>query len=145
MITLRNLSLNLTLAALACGMTLCAQQAVVSHDKSCQVTVPSGWEVNAMFGIGNSPDKKLSISVSSPRYGSFDSLKQSAQMAYANNKVAKDTATEFELEGEENSGKPHVYRAIPASGGKFCIADLMYESGTEAEAWAILRTVKPVK
>ena len=119
---------------------------VVSHDGSCQITVPSSWIVSGNFGNANSADKKLSATTSSPRMiSSFDELKQNAQNVYANDKVTKNSASEFEMEGKSMNNKPNVYRGVPISGGKFCIVEVIYESGTAADARKIAETVKSAK
>jgi hypothetical protein len=38
------------------------------------------------------------------------------------------------MEGQSMNGKPDMYRGIPIAGGKFCIAEVIYESGTAADA-----------
>ena len=119
---------------------------VVSHDGSCQITVPASWNVNGNFGSANSADKKVSATTSSPKMiSSFDELKQNAQKVYANDKVTKSSATEFEMEGRSMNGKPNVYRGVPISGGKYCIVEVVYENGTAADARKIAETMKSAK
>jgi hypothetical protein len=119
---------------------------VVNRDGSCQVTVPASWEVGSIGGFANSADKKASVAVSSPRSAtSFDSLKQTARGIYTKDKVTKDSASEFQMEGESISGKPNVYRGIPIAGGKFCIVEVIYQSGTIDDARRIAESVKSAK
>jgi hypothetical protein len=114
---------------------------VTTRDGSCSATVPASWVVGSFPGSAGSPDKKSSIIISSPRYSSFATLKDNARKVYANDKVTKDSATEFEMEGKSMDNKPNVYRGIPA-GAKFCIGEVTYESGTAADARKILSTLK---
>ena len=119
---------------------------ITTRDGSCQVTVPPSWEAGSVGGFGNSADKKASVAVSSPKQvSSFDSLKQTARGIYTNDKVTKDSASEFEMEGESMNGKPNVYRGIPIAGGKFCIVEVIYQSGTAEEARKIAGSVKSAK
>ncbi|MFY9648292.1 MAG: hypothetical protein WAK29_24160 [Terriglobales bacterium] len=59
--------------------------------------------------------------------------------------MTKDSATEFEMEGQSMNGKPNVYRGIPIAGGKFCIAEVICESGTAEGARKIAVTLKPAE
>jgi hypothetical protein len=122
-----------------------ADKVVKSNDGSCQLTVPSAWTAGG-FGLANSPDKKVTATVSSPKMmDSFSQLKQTAPTVYPNSKVTKDSATEFEMEGQSQAGKPDVYRAIPIAASKFCIAEVIYQNGTADDARAIVRTLKAAK
>jgi hypothetical protein len=76
---------------------------------------------------------------------SFDQLKQTAQTIYRGSKVTRDSSTEFEMEGKSITGKPNVYRAIPISGNKFCITEVMYESGTVEQARKLAETLSASK
>ena len=136
----------LTLAALLVLAPLAFSADVKDHTGTCTVTVPSDWSVNGSFGNAQSPDKKVSITVSSPTHGlnSLDQVKQIAPGLYKQDKVTKSTGSEFEMEGTNQAGKPNVYRAIPA-GAKVCIAEIVYQSGTASDAKAIIETLKPVK
>jgi len=119
---------------------------VVSRDGSCQITVPSNWTVTAMLASGTSSDKKVSATTSSPKMiSSFRELKQNAQLVYKNDKVTKDSASEFEMEGKSIAGKPNFYRGIPISGGKFCIVEVIYENGAVADARKIAESLKSAK
>jgi len=118
---------------------------VTSHNGACQVTVPANWQVSKMFGSANSPDNKANVSVTSPLHSSsLDDLKQTAKMLYTNDKVTKDSATEFQMEGLSMNNKPNVYRGIQLP-GKVCIVEVIYESGTLADARAIAATLKSAK
>jgi len=72
----------------------------------------------------------------------FDELKQTARTVYKDSKVTKDSATEFEMVGKSITGKPDVYRAIPAGAGKFCVAEITYSAGTPEDASKILAALK---
>jgi hypothetical protein len=142
-----NLRIGLTLAALAAGTILCAQEGkkVTSHDGSCQVTVPADWQVSGSFGIANSPDKTIDVAVSTPmRTPTLDDLKQTAAMVYAGDKVTKSTASEFQMEGQGLNGKPNVYRGIQLT-GKVCIVEVTYGSGTVEDARKIAGSLKAAK
>jgi hypothetical protein len=135
-----------TLAVVGSRLPLVADQVVVSRDGGCQVSVPADWKVTAMLATAASPDNAVSITVSSPKMiDSFSELKQAAKTAYKQSKATKDTPTEFEMEGSSIAGKPDVYRAIPASSGKYCIAEVIYRSGTIEAARGIVRTLKVAK
>ena len=123
-----------------------ADKTVANRDATCHVSVPSDWVSDALPGMAHSPDKKLTIVVSSPRMiDSFAELKQNARKVYSQSKVTKDSASEFEMEGKSAAGKPDVYRAVPGTGGKFCIADVTYQGGTAEDARKIIETLGPGK
>jgi hypothetical protein len=48
---------------------------VKDHTGTCTVTVPSDWTISTAVGNAQSPDKKISITVSSPTHG-LNSLDQ---------------------------------------------------------------------
>lgn len=136
------------------GMTLLVGLAVSaadtkvikSRDGGCQITVPDAWTPGALGGTADGPDHKISAAVSSPKMiDSFDQLKSTAQTIYRGSKVTKNSSTEFEMEGKSITNKPNVYRAVPVSGNKFCIAEVMYESGTVEEARKLAETVSAAK
>ena len=132
--------------ALLAGTCLAADKTVTSRDSICQISVPADWVSEALPGLAHSSDKKMTVAVSSPRMiDSFAQLKQNARNVYKESKVTKDSGSEFEMEGKSMGGKPDVYRAIPASGGKFCIAEVTYQSGTADDAKRIVETLKPGK
>jgi hypothetical protein len=139
-----NKSIFLTLALIAASSVLLAQEGktVTSHDGSCQVTVPAGWSVSGTFGIANSPDKMVNVAVSSPlRTPSLDTTKKNAGMLYTGDKVTKNSASEFQMEGLSMDNKPNVYRGIQLS-GKVCIVEVTYDSGTLADARKIAESLK---
>jgi hypothetical protein len=114
---------------------------ITTRDGSCSATVPASWVVGSFPGSAGSADKKASVIISSPRYSSFATFKDNARKVYANDKVTKDSATEFEMEGKTENGKPNVYRGV-AAGSKLCIGEVIYESGTTDDARKILSTLK---
>jgi hypothetical protein len=98
-----------------------------------------------MFGIAGSPDNKWSAALTSPaNTTTLGELKSNAQMIYTNDKVVKDTPTEFQMEGQSLNGKPNVYRGIQLA-GKICIVDVTYETGTVDDARKIAATLKGAK
>src|SRR4051812_3001067 len=116
--------LALVLAAFAAGT-----KTVTNPEGNCAISVPASWTAGTL-GNADSPDKKMSIIVSSPKRG-LTAIAQVQQMApgiYPDDKVTKSSATEFEMEGKSTSGKPNVYRAVPA-GARVCIAEITYENG----------------
>lgn len=129
------LSINLVAAA--------DTKPVTNKDGNCVVSVPSTWTVEPNLGIAKSADKKVSIVVSSPSHGlsSLADVEQLAPTVYKNDKVTKSSSSEFEMEGTNGTDKPNVYRSIPAR-AKVCIAEITYQSGTPAEAKAIVETLK---
>jgi len=116
---------------------------VTSRTGNCTLAVPATFTVEPMLGSASSPDKKISLTVSSPTHGlsTLAEVEETAPTVYKDDKVTKKTASEFEMEGKSITGKPNVYRAIPA-GAKVCIVEVMYESGTAADARAIAETMK---
>ena len=119
---------------------------IKSRDGVCQVSVPADWSGGELPGMASSADKQVSLVVSSPKMvDSFSELKQTAQSVYKNSKVTKDSATEFEMEGQSTTAKPDVYRAIPAGGNKFCIVEVTYKSGTPEEARKTAASLKSAK
>ena len=129
--------LTFSLIAMAAGT-----QAVVNHEGNCTASVPASWTVQGSFGMARSPDKKVSLAVSSPKHMStIDEVAQTVPMVYPDDKVTKKSSSEFEMEGKAGNGKPNIYRAITV-GAKLCLAEVQYESGTPAEAKTIVETLK---
>ena len=121
-------------------------QAVLSHNRACQVTVPASWVVEGTVGLAHSPDKLISLVVSSPKsVASFDEFKKIAPTVYTNDKITKQSSTEFQMEGTSTTDKPNVYRAITTGGSNYCIVNVNYESGTVEDARKIAQTLKPVQ
>jgi hypothetical protein len=129
--------------ALASSMLFGADtKRLASHDGACAAAVPATWEVSALGGIAGSPDKKISVAVGSPqRVASFDALKANAKKLYTKDKVTRDSASDFVMEGLSISGKPNVYRGIAIPGNKFCTIEVIYEGGTAADARKIAETL----
>ena len=120
-------------------------KAVKNPEGNCSISVPTNWTAGTL-GNAESPDKKMSIIVSSPKRG-LTSITQVQQMApgiYPDDKVTKNSSSEFEMEGKSTSGKPNVYRAIPA-GARVCIAEITYENGNTADARSTVETLKAEK
>ncbi len=114
-------------------------------DGNCSVSVPANWSTDSLGGA-QSPDKKMSSTVSSPKHGltSLAQVHQLAPTVYHDDQVTKDSATEFMMEGKGINGKPNVYRAVPA-GDKVCIVEVQYENGDAAGAKAIAASLKAAK
>lgn len=112
---------------------------------NCTIAVPSNWMVGTL-GDAQSPDKKASLTVSSPKHGlsTMAQVKQLAPTVYTDDKVVKDSGSEFVMEGKSITGKPNVYRAVPA-GDMVCLVELIYENGDVAGARAIVDTLKAAK
>jgi hypothetical protein len=125
-----------------CGDT----QPLNDRTGTCTLMVPANWSVTAAFGSAQSADKKVTVVVSSPTHGltSLDDVNKNAPTLYPDDKVTKNSSSEFEMEGANQAGKPNVYRAIPA-GGKLCIVEVVYQSGAAADAKAIVESMKPAK
>lgn len=133
-------------ALVFCSPSWAADKTVQNRDGSCMVSVPANWAGTGLPGIASSPDKQISLAVSSPKMvASFSELKQTAQSVYKDSKVTKNSATEFEMEGPSITGKPDVYRAIPASGNKFCIVEVTYQGASADAARKIAETLKAGK
>lgn len=139
---MKKLTLIVFLLTAMCA-TAADTKPVVNRDGNCVVSVPSNWTVDSTLGSGASPDKKVSLVVSSPKHGlsTLDQVEQLAPTMYKDDKVTKQSGSEFEMEGKSMSGKPNFYRAVPA-GAKICIAEITYESGSPADAKAIIETLK---
>ena len=140
--------MKLGITFLLCVTVLCAAadtKTLKNRTGKRAVSVPSNWTLSPL-GLGNSPDKKVSVVVSSPAHGltSLAQVKQLAPGIYKNDKVVKQSGSEFEMQGSNQAGKPNVYRAIPA-GDKLCIAEVVYESGSLADARQIIETLKAEK
>ena len=118
--------------------------AVISHDGNCQVTVPSDWATSGNFGLATSPDKSMSVIVSSPNLSpTLDKVKKNAPLLYPHDKVVKDTPTEFQMEGEGINGRPNVYRAIQVP-NRVCLVEVTYGESID-EARQIVQTLKSAK
>ena len=139
---MRKIALLCVVFAATC---LAQERTMKSRDGGCQVSVPADWKTDDAFGLSQSPDKKSSATVSSPKMiDSFSALKQNARTVYQESKVTKDSATEFEMEGKSVAGKPDVYRAVRIAGNKFCIVNVTYQGGPE-EARKIAASLKVAK
>jgi len=105
-------------------------------DGNCSVSVPADWSTDS-FGGAQSPDKKVTVTVSSPKHGltSMGQVHELAPTVYHDDKVTKDSGSEFSMEGKGINGKPNVYRAVPA-GDKVCIVEVQYDNGDAAGAKA---------
>jgi hypothetical protein len=114
--------------------------AVTSMTGKCSLSVPAAFKGEK--SVATSPDKKVSVSVTQPKIiDSFDQLKTTAKGIYKDAKVTKDGAAEFEMEGKSMNDKPNVYRAIAFGDKQFCIAEVVYESGTADDARKIARSL----
>ena len=137
-------SMGILVAASAAVSMLHAQagKAIASHDGSCQVTVPGDWQQELSFGVANSPDKSVHLAVSSPKFSpTLAEVEQTAPSLYPNDKIVKQTATEFQMEGMGGDGKPNVYRGIQIP-GKVCLVEVNYASGTIDDARKIAESLK---
>jgi len=114
-------------------------------DGNCSVSVPANWSIDSLGG-GQSPDEKMTSTVSSPKHGltSLAQVHQLAPTVYSQDKVMQDSGSEFVMEGNGINGKPNVYRAVPA-GDKVCIVEVQYDNGDAAGAKAIAASLKAVK
>ena len=133
------------LVTMALSVTAADTKVAKSLDGTCSVSVPTNWSTDALGGA-ESPDKKVNLTVSSPKHGltSLAQVHELAPTVYKDDKVTKDTATEFMMEGKGLNGKPNVYRAVPA-GDKVCIVELQYQNDDTAAVRAIATTLKPAK
>ncbi|HEY1464265.1 MAG TPA: hypothetical protein VGF44_12695 [Terriglobales bacterium] len=120
------------------------KKTVKNNAGNCSISVPADWTVIASIGMANSADKKMSAIVSSPKYGdmTFDHVRQMAPTVYPDDKVTKNTSSEFQMEGMSGNGKPNVYRAVPA-GAKACIVEVQYDNEDAAGAMAIATSLAP--
>jgi hypothetical protein len=111
----------------------------------CVISVPANWTTGT-FGNADSPDKTASLIMHSPKSGltSLAQVRKIAPTMYPDDKVIKDSSTEFEMAGKSQNGKPNIYRAIPA-GDKVCLVELIYENGDSAGAKVIVESMKPAK
>ncbi len=136
-------SMKQTLLLLVISLpALAADKTLLSRNGLCTATIPSDWTVGTITSMGDSADKKVSFVISSPTMmDSFQQLKTNAHQMYAEDKVTKDTASEFQMEGKGQSGKPNVYRAV-ISGKTMCIGEVIYQSGTIADARKIAETLR---
>jgi hypothetical protein len=112
----------------------------------CSVSIPSNWKVTPL-GTAQSADKKDAVILTSPRHGltSLAQVHEIAPKVYKDDKVVKDSSSEFEMQGKAQNGKPNFYRAIPAGADKVCIVEVIYEDGSLDNARKIAESVKPVK
>jgi hypothetical protein len=120
-----------------------ADQTLTNRGGNCTLFVPANWTIETLTGGAHSPDKNISVVVSSPTHGlnTLAEVEETAPTVYRDDKVTKKSSSEFEMEGRSVTGKPNVYRAIPA-GGKVCIAEAMYEGGSADQAKTIVETLK---
>src|SRR6185437_11544446 len=128
------LAVSILLAAGVAGAD--STKTITTRKGHCTVSVPASW--SGTTSVSSSPDKKQSIAVSDPDQ-SFDDLKTNVGMVYKDDKVTKNTATEFEMEGTSPiNNKPNVYRGIPRPGG-VCIVEITYSGGSVDDARKIVR------
>lgn len=140
-------SSGLVIGCLVCAATTLSAQAgkaVTSHDGNCQVTVPSEWSSAGNFGLATSPDKSMSIIVSSPNLSpTLDNIRKNAPRLYPNDKVVKDTSADFQMEGQGINGKPNVYRGIQVP-NRVCLVEVTYGDSID-DARKIAATLKCAK
>ena len=131
--------------AVAVSATAADTKLAKNADGNCSVSVPADWSTDSLGGA-QSPDKKMTLTVSSPKHGltSLAQVHQLAPTVYTEDKVTKDSGSEFMMEGKGINGKPNVYRAVPA-GDKVCIVEVQYDNGDAAAAKAIAASLKPAK
>lgn len=133
-------------SCLLCGLVLHAQagKAVISHDGNCQVTVPADWASAGNFGLATSADKSMSVIVSSPNLSpTLAIVAKNAPPLYPDDKVVKSTATEFQMEGQDGSGKPNVYRGIQVP-NRVCLVEVTYRDSID-EARKVAESLKSAK
>ena len=147
---MRTRSLGLTLIYLLgiapTSVILSAQaaKAVISHDGNCQVMVPPDWASADNFGLATSPDKSMSVIVSSPNLSpTLDIVKKNAPTLYPDDKVVQSTATEFQMEGQDPNGKPNVYRGIQVP-NRVCLVEITFGDSID-DARKIAATLKSAK
>lgn len=139
------IAIGCVLAVAAAASYAQSGKQVTSHDGSCQVTVPGDWEAMGSFGIANSPDKSLTVAVSSPKLSpQLSQVKENAPRMYPDDKIVKSTASEFQMEGQNGAHRPNVYRGIQIP-GKVCLVEVDYRSGTIDDARKIAATLKAAK
>lgn len=141
------IAVGCVIAAIAAAAPIDAQSGkqVTSHDGSCQVTVPGDYEQMSNLGIANSPDKSITIAVSSPKLSpQLSQVKETAPRLYPDDKIVKNTATEFQMEGMNGAHRPNVYRGIQIP-GKVCLVEVDYRSGTIENARRIAETLKSAR
>ncbi|HLY43907.1 MAG TPA: hypothetical protein VKR52_22030 [Terracidiphilus sp.] len=132
-------------ATAAASLHAQAGKQITSRDGSCQVTVPGEWEQMANLGIANSPDKSITVAVTSPRLSpQLSQVKENAPKMYPDDKIVKDTPTDFQMEGQNGAHRPNVYRGIQIP-GKVCLVEVDYRSGTIDDARKIAATLKGAK
>ncbi len=128
------------------SLSAAATKTVKNAAGNCSISVPADWVTDGNYGLTNSPDKKMSAVVSSPKFGdiSFSHVHQMAPMMYPDDKVTKDSSSEFQMEGQAGNGKPNVYRAVPV-GKTACLVDVQYQNDDQAGARAIAASLAMVK
>lgn len=131
--------------ALAMSATAADMKVAKSLDGTCAVSVPAAWSTDS-YGGGKSADGKMTMTVSSPKHGltSLAQVHQLAPTVYPEDKVTKDSGSEFIMEGKGQNGKPNVYRAVPA-GDRVCIVEVQYDDEDVAGARAVAASLKPAK
>lgn len=118
---------------------------LVSLDGNCQVTVPANWHTKPGFNIANAPDGKMDAAVSPSRtMTTLVQVKARLQLMYTKDKVVKDTAEIFQMEGVGLDNRPNVYRALQIP-GKVCVVDVNYSNGATDDARKIAESLKPAK
>lgn len=136
----------LLLALVCAGLTFCisarAQVTTASHDKNCTLTVPTGWSVDPMFGLANSPDKKSSVTISNNKSSkTIEDIKNLLPMVYPGATITNISASELWMAGKTPNGMHQlIYHAVKGSTG-ICIAEFDYDSDA-AQAKSVLATLK---
>src|SRR5579864_3880561 len=97
------LKCSLLLLLAAGSMLADDSKAIKTRDGKCQAAVPASWNVGMITSMATSSNPKMNAIVSSPLRSTFDAVKQNAQKLYTNDKVTKDSATEFQMEGKSMS------------------------------------------
>lgn len=111
----------------------------------CSVAVPADWAASQQ-GSARSSDKNISVVVIStaPRFRTLSDIRQFLTATYKNDRITQDSASEIEMEGMSSPGKPNFVRAIPA-GGRVCLAEVVYTTGSQKDVRAIAESLSPVQ
>jgi hypothetical protein len=110
---------------------------------NCILIVPSDW--SASQASARSPDKGISVVLitMAPSLNTLSDARKLLLINHKNDKVTKDSHSEFEMQGT-SSGKPSFVRAVPAA-GRVCYAEIVYATGTAADAQKIIETLRTTK
>lgn len=136
------------LAALALCVAATASaagQTLLSHKRTCQMTVPANWQIDHLVkSSAYSPDHSMSAVISNSAADTSLALsKQVMEGTYPPKHVFEDSSRRLVYEYQTGTGKFGLYAGVPSRHGDVCGAQISFRKGREALALQIAASIGP--